>query len=133
VWFNDEVNRAPIFCDISVKLQIGGEVGRIASVMCIARFLAEVVSPRATAITRQDRRRRAIFDYSMCFGAPALVMASHIVYGSICHRPGDGVHDHSEHDMAHHRTLADLAAHLCFDRGPVLWLVPSRPTNPELT
>jgi pheromone a factor receptor len=55
-------------------------VGRIASVMCIARFLAEVVSPRATAITRQDRRRRAIFDYSMCFGAPALVMASHIVY-----------------------------------------------------
>ena len=39
-----------------------------------------VVSPRATAITRQDRRRLAIFDYSVSFGLPALAMATHILY-----------------------------------------------------
>lgn len=59
---------------------MGGEVGRIASVLCIARFLAEVVSPWAVASTAKDRRRRLVFDYSLCFGLPALVMACHILY-----------------------------------------------------
>lgn len=48
--------------------------------MCIARFLASVVSPRATAITRQDRRNRAIYDYTICFGVPAIAMACHVLY-----------------------------------------------------
>ena len=48
--------------------------------MCIARFLAAVVSPKATAITRQDRRSRALFDYFVCFGAPILVGACEILY-----------------------------------------------------
>jgi pheromone a factor receptor len=48
--------------------------------MCIARFLADIVSPRATAITRHDRRRRAIFDYLLSFGVPAVTMACHYIY-----------------------------------------------------
>nr|AER30239.1 mating pheromone receptor a2 [Sporobolomyces johnsonii] len=80
VWYSDAVDRAPIWCDISVKVILGGQVGRLAAVACIARFLADVVSPRATAITYQDRRRRAIFDYSMSFGVPIVVMACHILY-----------------------------------------------------
>lgn len=59
---------------------MAGEIGRIASVMCVARFLAAVVSPKATAITRQDRRSRAIFDYSLCFGFPIVVAACEIIY-----------------------------------------------------
>lgn len=104
-WYSDNINRAPIWCDISSKvrlllgrsggtekgvltavrlqLQIGGSFGRIASGMCIARFLAAVVSPRATAITRQDRRQRALFDYSLCFGVPFIGMACHIIYQPI--------------------------------------------------
>lgn len=48
--------------------------------MCIARFLADIVSPRATAITRRDRRQRAIFDYTISFGVPFATMACHIIY-----------------------------------------------------
>nr|AER30229.1 mating pheromone receptor a2 [Sporobolomyces ruberrimus] len=80
IWRNDADNRAPIWCDISVKVRIGVQIGRLAAVACIARFLADVVSPRATAITRQDRRRRAITDYSIAFGFPLLLMACHVLY-----------------------------------------------------
>ncbi|GAA5852135.1 hypothetical protein JCM5353_005975 [Sporobolomyces roseus] len=80
VWHDDAVNRAPVWCDISVKVRIGVQIGRLAAVACIARFLADVVSPRATAITRQDRRRRAITDYSVAFGFPLVLMACHVLY-----------------------------------------------------
>ncbi|GAA5845424.1 hypothetical protein JCM11251_005069 [Rhodosporidiobolus azoricus] len=80
VWYGDVVNRAPVWCDITVKIGLGGQVGRLAAVFCIARFLADVVSPRATAMTRQDRRRRAFFDYTVSFGVPVIIMACHIVY-----------------------------------------------------
>ncbi|SCV73067.1 BQ2448_6992 [Microbotryum intermedium] len=80
IWYRDAVNRAPVFCDISVKIRLGAEIGRLASIFCVARFLADIVSPRATALTRSDRRRRAIFDYSIAFGVPSLVMALHYVW-----------------------------------------------------
>jgi pheromone a factor receptor len=108
VWYGDATDRAPIWCDISVKVclekcledsgisaslltararqmqvAIGQQIGRVASVYCIARFLADIVSPRATAITRSDRRRRAIYDYSTSFGLPAIAMACHILYQPI--------------------------------------------------
>ncbi|SDA02441.1 BZ3501_MvSof-1269-A2-R1_Chr12-3g03596 [Microbotryum saponariae] len=80
IWYQDALNRAPIFCDISIKIRIGAEIGRLASIFCVARFLADIVSPRATALTKSDRRRRAIFDYSIAFGVPSLVMAFHYVW-----------------------------------------------------
>lgn len=101
VWYSDAKNRAPVWCDIVVKVRrlcsslysgivgltvpvlqigVGGSIGRLAAVYCIARFLADVVSPRATALTRQDRRRRAIHDYFMSFGVPIIIMACHVVY-----------------------------------------------------
>nr|AER30205.1 mating pheromone receptor a2 [Rhodotorula araucariae] len=78
VWYNDAVDRAPVWCDIQVI--VGTSVGRMAAVFCIARFLADIVSPRATAITRQDRRRRAIHDYLLSFGVPGVIMACHVLY-----------------------------------------------------
>nr|AER30221.1 mating pheromone receptor a2 [Rhodosporidiobolus colostri] len=78
VWYSDAKNRAPVWCDIAIG--VGGSIGRLAAVYCIARFLADVVSPRATALTRQDRRRRAIHDYFMSFGVPIIIMACHVVY-----------------------------------------------------
>ena len=44
------------------------------------RFLARVVSPKATLITSRDQRNRAIVDYALCLGLPIFVMATHIVY-----------------------------------------------------
>ncbi|GAA6025205.1 hypothetical protein JCM10207_001490 [Rhodosporidiobolus poonsookiae] len=80
VWYSDTVNRAPIWCDISIKITLGVQIGRLAAVFAIARFLADVVSPRATAMTRQDRIRRAAFDYFTSFGVPLLAMGGHIIY-----------------------------------------------------
>ncbi|GAA5973250.1 hypothetical protein JCM8115_006560, partial [Rhodotorula mucilaginosa] len=42
VWYGDAADRAPIWCDISVKVAIGQQIGRVASVYCIARFLADI-------------------------------------------------------------------------------------------
>lgn len=64
----------------AMQIRLGVELGRLASIMCVARFLAAIVSPRATAITRQDRRNRAITDYLLSFGVPFVAMGSHIVY-----------------------------------------------------
>lgn len=80
MWYSDDLNKAPVLCDIAVKIQLGGEVGLLASTMCIAKFLATIVSPRATALTPRNRRNRALFDYSISLGVPALVMATHIIY-----------------------------------------------------
>lgn len=87
VWYqqqgmNREVlqNLPNIHSVTTLQIRIGGELGRIASVMCIARFLAAVVSPKATAITREDRRQRAIFDYSLCFGGPIIIAGCEIIY-----------------------------------------------------
>lgn len=66
--------------NVHLQLAIGQEVGRVAAVFCIARFLADIVSPRATAITRKDRRRRAVQDYLLSFGVPGVIMACHILY-----------------------------------------------------
>lgn len=55
----------------------------LAANVCIVRFLARVVSPKATMITARDQRNRAIVDYSLCLGLPIFVMATHIVYQPI--------------------------------------------------
>ncbi|KAK9894799.1 fungal pheromone STE3G-protein-coupled receptor [Cystobasidium minutum MCA 4210] len=80
VWRNDAINRAPIWCDITSKILLAGPLGLLASNVCIARFLARVVNPRARVITARDRRNRAIFDYCFSFGVPVFVMATHIIY-----------------------------------------------------
>ncbi|POY70136.1 hypothetical protein BMF94_6857 [Rhodotorula taiwanensis] len=91
VWYNDADDKAPIWCDISVKLAIGQQVGRVAAVFCIARFLADIVSPRATAITRSDRRKRALYDYTVSFGVPAIAMACSALYQPYRYRITRGV------------------------------------------
>lgn len=66
-------------------------MGRVAAVFCIARFLADIVSPRATAITRTDRRKRAVYDYTVSFGVPAIAMACSALYQPYRYRITRGV------------------------------------------
>ena len=61
-------------------MSLGGPIGLLAANVCIVRFLARVVSPKATLITSRDQRNRAIVDYALCLGLPIFVMATHIVY-----------------------------------------------------
>lgn len=48
--------------------------------MCIVRFLALVISPSASVLTRKDLRRRRLFDYGLSLGVPAIAMAMHIIF-----------------------------------------------------
>lgn len=80
VWRSDAINRAPVWCDVSSKLKLGGPLGLLAANVCVTRFLARVVNPNGKMITARDRRNRAIFDYGFSLGVPLAVMATHIVY-----------------------------------------------------
>jgi pheromone a factor receptor len=55
-------------------------LGILASDICILLLLARVVSPSAKLVTHAARRRRALLDYLFCFGFPALVIATHVIY-----------------------------------------------------
>jgi|ERR1711939_237254 len=80
IWRNDAINRAPVFCDIAVKLAMAAPLGILASDISILMLLARVVGPGARMVSERDRRRRAIIDYAFCFGFPTFVIATHIIY-----------------------------------------------------
>jgi len=77
IWRNDAINRVPVWCDISGKIQLGGYIGSIVAPFCVARYLAFVLRPNATPITTHQRRNRAIFDIGLSIGGPLLAMAFH--------------------------------------------------------
>ncbi|KAH8915999.1 STE3-domain-containing protein, partial [Atractiella rhizophila] len=80
IWRNDAIDRAPVFCDITAKLELASSVGNPASLFCIIRYLAQVVQPGAGFFNQAERRRQAAFNYALSFGFPIFVMATHIIY-----------------------------------------------------
>lgn len=52
----------------------------LASDICILLLLCRVVGSSTRMITQRERHLRAVIDYSFCFGLPAFVMATHILY-----------------------------------------------------
>ncbi|CAE6475099.1 unnamed protein product [Rhizoctonia solani] len=79
VWGGNVINKAPVWCDISAKIVIGGNVALPASTLCICRYLAQVASPRHAIANSSDKRRRMIFELCMCALLPAVGMALHYV------------------------------------------------------
>ncbi|KAH8918741.1 STE3-domain-containing protein [Atractiella rhizophila] len=82
VWRNDAVNRAPIWCDISAKVEQFAPVGLGASILCISLYLAQILSPTAFLISHRSQQRRHLKEYAFCLGFPVLLMALHIVHQS---------------------------------------------------
>lgn len=64
----------------STKILLGQGVGMLTSDIAILLLLSRVVGPEAKLVSHKERTRRAVLDYALCFGFPALIMATHIVY-----------------------------------------------------
>ncbi|KAI0350984.1 STE3-domain-containing protein [Trametes cingulata] len=79
VWDGNVRKHLLVWCDITTKLSIGASVALPAATMCVCRNLELVASGRIARLTRDDKRRKMIFDLAMCFGLPALIMALHYV------------------------------------------------------
>jgi pheromone a factor receptor len=77
---DDAVDRAPWFCDISLKVLVGAPVGILCANICILRFLARILQPNAGNYTKHERTRSAIFDYVFCLVLPVFLMATQILY-----------------------------------------------------
>ncbi|KAK6995739.1 pheromone B beta 1 receptor [Favolaschia claudopus] len=67
------------WCDITVKLMIGGNFALPAACLCICIHLEQVSSVRIARVTARDKKRRQIFEACMCFGLPVFFMAIHYI------------------------------------------------------
>ncbi|KIK78556.1 hypothetical protein PAXRUDRAFT_834509 [Paxillus rubicundulus Ve08.2h10] len=79
IWGNTVENIAPIWCDISTKLQIGSTVALPAAMFCLCIQLERISSVRQVSVTHSDKRCRQILDGILCFGVPVVYMALHYV------------------------------------------------------
>ncbi|KAI7962303.1 hypothetical protein MJO28_000397 [Puccinia striiformis f. sp. tritici] len=80
VWRKDVVNRSPIWCDISSQIILIYSTGAICSCVCIAKFLAFVLSPSARNISHEERRRINIRNYVFSLGFPISMIPFHYLY-----------------------------------------------------
>ncbi|KAJ7881509.1 pheromone receptor Rcb2 B43 [Mycena olivaceomarginata] len=79
IWAGNVDMVALVYCDITVKLIIGGNFALPAACLCICIHLEQVSSVRTVRVTPADKKRRQIFEAAMCFGLPIIFMALHYV------------------------------------------------------
>ncbi|KAF8239230.1 STE3-like pheromone receptor [Tricholoma matsutake] len=79
VWRGNVQNPAPIWCDISSKLEIGASIGIPASMLCISRRLYNITALQTASVTREDKRRSIIVDLCITVGVPVLAMILHVI------------------------------------------------------
>ncbi|KAF7318604.1 Short-chain dehydrogenase/reductase family protein [Mycena chlorophos] len=81
IWEN-EVDPAPkglavnVWCDIGTKLIIGASAGMPGSCLCLARRLYRIISGNDIG---ERKRKDWIFDITLCWMMPVLVMGLHII------------------------------------------------------
>ncbi|EGO20273.1 hypothetical protein SERLADRAFT_352118 [Serpula lacrymans var. lacrymans S7.9] len=77
IWDHNVTNWAPVWCDISSHLMIGGGIGVQSAGLCIARHLYFVTRNITTNRPSQIRHWRAITcDFFLVIGVPMLYMVS---------------------------------------------------------
>jgi len=79
VWSNNAINWAPVWCDISSRIQIGVAVAWPACALCIIRRLYYIASPSAVTKTRAEKRREMIIDLLITIGLPVLDMLLELI------------------------------------------------------
>ncbi|KAF7326987.1 Pheromone B beta 1 receptor [Mycena sanguinolenta] len=79
IWSDSVAIVGLTWCDITVKLIIGGNFALPAACLCVCLHLEQVSSVRTVQVTAMDKRRRQIFEACMCFGLPMIFMALHYV------------------------------------------------------
>ncbi|KAJ7642964.1 fungal pheromone STE3G-protein-coupled receptor, partial [Mycena polygramma] len=82
VWAADTINRAPIWCDISIRITMAASVGIPAASLCINRRLYQIASVKVVSISKAEKRRAALIDALICVLFPLVYVAmQYIVQG----------------------------------------------------
>ncbi|KAF9007123.1 STE3-like pheromone receptor [Cyathus striatus] len=79
VWKGSLNNVAPVWCDISSKLIIGGSIGIPASTLCISRRLYSLTAIKKAMVTRDDKHRMVVVDLCLAVGIPIIIMILHVI------------------------------------------------------
>ncbi|KAH9976787.1 pheromone A receptor-domain-containing protein [Lactifluus volemus] len=74
LWRGNVLDKAPIYCDIVTRLQVGIGIGIPACTLCIFRRLYKVLVRQTGAVTQDEKRRIVIIDLLITAGLPILVM-----------------------------------------------------------
>ncbi|KAF8468713.1 pheromone receptor [Russula ochroleuca] len=82
VWNGNMINRAPVYCDISTRIQVALNVAIPACSLCINRRLYKIATANAAMTTNADRRRAVIQDLLIGVGLPILQIISQYVVSS---------------------------------------------------
>ncbi|KAI0250435.1 GPCR fungal pheromone mating factor [Lactifluus subvellereus] len=82
VWNKNMINRAPVYCDIVIHIQIGLSSAILACFLCINRRLYKITTHQGGMDTREEKRRGMIVDLLIGLGIPILQMvAQYVVSG----------------------------------------------------
>ncbi|CAE6443732.1 unnamed protein product [Rhizoctonia solani] len=79
IWAGNTEDHAPVWCDITTKIEIGANWGFCSTGMALCRYLAHVSSPHHRIEKTPEKRRRMIFEIFMCAVLPLIAMALHYV------------------------------------------------------
>ncbi|KAH7904573.1 pheromone A receptor-domain-containing protein [Hygrophoropsis aurantiaca] len=79
IWANTVLNVAPIWCDISTKLQMGANMALPACCLCVCIHLERIASVRQVRTMHAEKLRRMFFDAALCWGLPIIYMALHYI------------------------------------------------------
>ncbi|PPR07984.1 hypothetical protein CVT24_002696 [Panaeolus cyanescens] len=74
VWNGNAINWAPVWCDISARIIVGGAVAIPAASLCINRRLYQIASVKSVTVTRAEKRRAIMIDLAIGLGLPILAM-----------------------------------------------------------
>ncbi|TFK95986.1 fungal pheromone STE3G-protein-coupled receptor [Pterulicium gracile] len=75
VWASDAINRAPIFCDISIRISAGASIGIPAASLCIVKRLYTISTVQSAQTTRAEKRRVVLIDSLICILFPLIIVA----------------------------------------------------------
>jgi pheromone a factor receptor len=82
VWNNNMINRVPVYCDISTRIQVALNAAIPACSLCINRRLYKIANVKAVMVTRSEKRRAVMIDLLIGLGIPLLqVILQYIVSG----------------------------------------------------
>nr|UWL63634.1 STE3.4 [Melampsora pruinosae] len=80
LWKDDAIDRAPVFCDLTAKLNLVGPVGLLISNWCIIQYLAKILTVSKSLECRKGSKKRVIRDYLLSFGIPAVIALASLIF-----------------------------------------------------
>jgi len=81
VWNKNMIDKAPVYCDIATRIQLGLNVAISACSLCINRRLYKIATTKGV-ITDAEKRRGVIVDLLIGLGIPILqIIAAYMVSG----------------------------------------------------